>query len=87
MAAVFTLAVSTSGRRAGSLPRLLALLKYASGPLLLLPALPRWAQLLFPLWVMTISVHVLLRSAQRRDAHPAQGRETGDSGYGIERHA
>lgn len=61
-AAVFTLAVSTSGLRAGSLPRLLALLGYGTGTLLLLtPPLPQWAQLLFPLWVMAISVHVLLR--------------------------
>lgn len=62
MAAVFTLAVSTSGLRAGSLPRLLALLGYGTGTLLLLtPPLPQWVQLLFPLWVMAISVHVLLR--------------------------
>lgn len=62
MAAVFTLAVSTSGLRAGSLPRPLALVGYATGTLLLLtPPLPQWAQLLFPLWVMTLSVHVLLR--------------------------
>lgn len=62
MAAVFTLAVSTSGLRNGSLPRLLALLGFVTGALLLLtPPLPRWAQLLFPLWVISISVHVLLR--------------------------
>jgi hypothetical protein len=62
MAAVFTLAVTTSGLRAGSLPRLLALLGYATGALLLLtPPLPRWAQLLFPVWVMGISIHVLIR--------------------------
>lgn len=66
MAAVFTLAVSTSGLRAGSLPRLLALLGYGTGTLLLLtPPLPQWAQLLFPLWVMAISVHVLLRERSR----------------------
>jgi hypothetical protein len=62
MAAVFTLAVSTSALRAGSLPRLIVLVGYLTGALLLLtPPLPRWAQLLFPLWVMAISVHVLLR--------------------------
>ena len=33
----------------------------ASALLLLTPPLPRWAQLLFPLWVMAISVHVLRR--------------------------
>jgi hypothetical protein len=62
MAAVFTLSVSTAGLRVGSVPRSLALLGYLTGMLLLLtPPLPRWAQLLFPLWVMAISVHVLLR--------------------------
>jgi hypothetical protein len=62
VAAVFALAVSTSGLRAGSLPRLLVLLGYATGALLLLtPPLPRWTQLLFPLWVMGISIHVLVR--------------------------
>jgi hypothetical protein len=62
MAAVFTLAVSTAGLRAGSLPRLLALFGYLTGAILLLtPPLPRLAQLLFPLWVMAVSVMVLLR--------------------------
>lgn len=62
MAAVFALAVSTYGLRAGSLPRLVAVLGYLTGTLLLLtPPLPRWAQLLFPFWVMAISVNVLLR--------------------------
>lgn len=62
MAAVFALAVSTAGRRLGSLPRWLVLLGYLTGTLLLLtPPLPRWAQLLFPLWVIAISVQVLIR--------------------------
>jgi hypothetical protein len=69
MAAVFALVVSTASRRHGSLPRWLVLWGYGTGLLLLLtPPLPRWAQLLFPLWVMAISVHVLLR--ERREALP-----------------
>jgi hypothetical protein len=62
MAAVFALTVSTAGRRAGTLPRAVALLGYVCGVLLLLtPPVPRWAQFLFPIWVITLSVMVLLR--------------------------
>lgn len=67
MAAVFTLAVSTAGLRIGSLPRVLALLGYLTGVILLLtPPLPHWAQLLFPLWVMAVSIHVLLRERSEK---------------------
>ena len=62
MAAVFALTVSTAGRRAGTLPRAVALLGYVCGILLLLtPPIPRWAQFLFPLWVITLSLMVLFR--------------------------
>jgi hypothetical protein len=62
MAAVFALVVSTAGARVGSLPRPLVALGYLTGLLLLLtPPLPRWAQLLFPLWVVSLSVLVLVR--------------------------
>ena len=68
MAAVFAVAVSTTSRRLGSLPRWLVLLGYLTGVLLLLtPPLPRWAQLLFPFWVMAISIHVLLRERSERN--------------------
>ena len=66
MAAVFSLAVSTAGLRQGSLPRWLALVGYLTGVLLLLtPPLPRWAQMLFPLWVIAISILVLVRQHSR----------------------
>ncbi|MFN8156347.1 MAG: hypothetical protein U0R68_02925 [Candidatus Nanopelagicales bacterium] len=62
MAAVFALTVSTAGRRAGTLPRAVALLGYLCGIVLLLtPPLPRWAMFLFPIWVITLSLVVLLR--------------------------
>ena len=62
MAAVFALTVSTAGRLAGTLPRAVALLGYVCGILLLLtPPVPRWAQFLFPIWVITLSLVVLLR--------------------------
>jgi hypothetical protein len=73
MAAVFALAVSTAGRRLGSLPRWLSLLGYLTGALLLLtPPLPRWAQLLFPLWVMAISIQVLARERRESKATAAR---------------
>lgn len=66
MAAVFALVVSTAGRRAGTLPRVVALLGYVCGFVLLLtPPLPRWAQYLFPVWVITLSIFVLVRRPQR----------------------
>jgi hypothetical protein len=69
MAAVFAIVVSTAGRRLGSLPRPVALLGYVCGLLLLLtPPLPTWAQLLFPLWVIALSVLVLLRSPAQAEA-------------------
>ena len=62
MAAVFALSVSTASQRLGSLPRWLAGLGYLTRLLLLItPPLPRWAQLLFPLWIVALSLHVLLR--------------------------
>lgn len=70
MAAVFALAVSTAGVRVGSLPRSLSLLGYLTGLLLLLsPPLPRWAEFLFPLWVVALSVLVLVRAPT--DAQPS----------------
>ena len=72
MAAVFALAVSTASFRLGSLPRSLVFLGYFTGGILLLtPPLPRWAQLLFPVWVMAISIHVLLR--ERLDSKRVEG--------------
>lgn len=84
MAAVFAIVVSTAGLRHGNLPRPLALLGYLTGILLLLtPPLPVWAQLLFPVWVMSISVRVLL---QERLAAGGQevlsGDERGGQGAG-----
>jgi hypothetical protein len=62
LAAVFTLSVSTVVLRGGRLPRWLALVGYLVGVLLLLtPPLDTATTLLFPLWVLTFSVTVLLR--------------------------
>jgi hypothetical protein len=78
MAAVFCLAVSTAGVRIGSLPRWLALIGYATGILLLLtPPLPRWGQLLFPAWVMALSILVLVRAPSGPPATAVQAVEGG----------
>ncbi|MGB8380517.1 MAG: hypothetical protein WCG47_04575 [Dermatophilaceae bacterium] len=69
MAAVFVLSVCTAVLRNGSLPRPLVLVGYATGLLLLCtPPLPRWAQLLFPLWVIAVSVQVLVRERSQTRA-------------------
>jgi hypothetical protein len=60
MAAVFVLCATTIGRTSGTMPRWLTVLGYASGLVLLLtPPVPRAGQLLFPTWVLVISVFIL----------------------------
>ena len=61
MAAVFTISVATMGVRIGSVPRWLAIAGWLTGLILLLtPPMPNWAQLLFPVWVLVLSVHILI---------------------------
>ncbi|MFJ3879699.1 hypothetical protein ACIPW5_19870 [Streptomyces sp. NPDC090077] len=60
MAAVFVFVTSTIGRRLGVFPRPLVALGLATGlVLLLLGSGVPWAELVFPFWVMVVSVHVL----------------------------
>jgi len=62
MAAVFAIALSSAGLRGGNLPRWIASFGYFTGVILLLtPPIPHWAQLLFPLWVIALSLLVLVR--------------------------
>lgn len=71
MAAVFTVSVATAGIRSGALPRWLGLVGYAAGLLLLLtPPLPNVLQLLFPAWILVLSVQVLVG---RRARAPLEG--------------
>jgi hypothetical protein len=61
MAAVFTISVATMGVRIGSVPRWLAIAGWLTGLVLLLtPPAPNWAQLLFPVWVLVLSLHILV---------------------------
>ncbi len=62
MAAVFMISVTTMGTRLGTIPRWLALIAYlAAVTLLLTPPIPTAAQLLFPAWIILLSLHILIR--------------------------
>ena len=63
MAAVFTISVATISLRTGVIPRWLAYTGYASALVLLVSfGISPWVQLLFPLWILLLSVHILRRS-------------------------
>ena len=60
MAAVLTLSVSTLGLRTSAMPRWVAYLGYLSALILLLAAgTQEWTQLVFPAWVLLVSVVIL----------------------------
>ncbi len=61
MAAVFTLSVSTVGLRTSAFPRWVSYVGYAVALLLMVAAGEhKWTQLVFPLWVLLLSVVILL---------------------------
>jgi hypothetical protein len=61
MAAVFTLSVSTVGIRTRSLPRWVSYLGYLVAVTLMVAAGEhKWTQLVFPVWVLVVSVVLLL---------------------------
>jgi len=70
MAAVFTLAVTTAGRRAGLLPSWLVAVGYIFpvGLLVSPPSMP-WVAILFPVWVLMLSIHILV-SNERESRQP-----------------
>lgn len=69
MAAVFTLSVSTVGIRAGAMPRWVSYLGYVVAlALLVAGGEHRWTQLVFPLWVLLVSVVILVTRPPARDA-------------------
>ena len=75
MAAVFTLVVTSLGRRNGIVPGWLVVIGYLTA-LVLLFAPPRtlWATLLFPVWVFLLSVHIIFASAGTEGDRPEAGR-------------
>ena len=65
MAAVFTLSVSTLGLRTAALPRWVSLLGYAAALVLMVAAGEhKWTQLVFPAWVLLVSVVILFTRPQ-----------------------
>ncbi len=71
MAAVFTLSVTTLGWRTGLIPRWLVVIGYVVPIILFLtPPITPWAQLLFPAWVLLLSLHILAVSF--RETQPTQ---------------
>jgi hypothetical protein len=68
MAAVFTISVSTVGLRTSAMPRWVSYIGYLVAVILLVAAgEQKWAQLLFPAWVLLVSVVILVTRPPRRD--------------------
>jgi hypothetical protein len=66
MAAVFMFSVTSLGMRTGVLPRWLVVVGVVTGILLLLsPPLTAWVQMVFPTWVLIVSVTALVRSGRQ----------------------
>ncbi len=62
MAAVFTISVATISLRTHILPRWLVFAGYGcAGVLLVSVGLTPWVQLLFPVWIALLSIHILWR--------------------------
>ena len=67
MAAVFTLSVSTVGLRTSAIPRWTFYLGYAVALILLIASGEReWTPLLFPAWVLLLSIVMLLTRPTNR---------------------
>jgi hypothetical protein len=79
MAGVFMIATSTLAVRTGILPRWMSYLGYALALVLLLTlGLFEWISLVFPLWVLMISLYILIVNMRRQSgtAKTRQGEET-----------
>ena len=75
---MFTISVSTVGLRTAGLPRWVSYLGYAIALVLLIAAAQqRWTQLVFPAWVLLVSVVILVVGTGNRaravDAGPDAG--------------
>lgn len=78
MAAVFTIATSTILLRTGAGPRWLMLAGYVSAVLILLTVgFVTWIELLFPLWLLALSLHILAGSFARDGAGGGDAPRTG----------
>jgi len=71
MAAVFTLSVTTIGLRVGVIPRWLAVAGYLSaGTLLVTSGWLPFVELLFPAWVLVLSIHILATASGSTGSTP-----------------
>ena len=78
MAAVFTLSVSTVALRTGAVHRAVAYSGYAVGLVLLVAAGAHpWSQLVFPAWVLGLSVAILVTRPREAPRTPQEGPPTG----------
>jgi hypothetical protein len=63
MAAVFTISTTTIAARVGLVPRWLVAMGLGTGLVLLVSAgLVPWLEIIFPVWVFVLSVHILVAS-------------------------
>jgi hypothetical protein len=83
MAGVFTISTATIALRIAITPRWIALLGYACALVLLVGAgIVPWTELLFPFWVLVVSVYILAASLHAMDGergvdrHPTGPRQT-----------
>ncbi len=78
MGAVFMISTATIGLRTSFIPRWLGFSGYAIAVILLLSIdLIRWVEVLFPFWILLLSLHILVESfkgGQGNGTHGA-GRE------------
>jgi len=69
MAAVFTISTATIGLRTGFMPRWIGFSGYAIAVVLLLAiGITPWVRLLFPLWILLLSLDTLVESLRGRHA-------------------
>jgi hypothetical protein len=82
MAAVFQISLATLWLRTGVMPRWMALVTYATALVLLfIFTHSQWIILVFPAWVLMVSVYILVLSSRRRSA--GEGTDVG-AGAGPE---
>ena len=85
MAAVFMLSTSTIGLRTGFSPRWIALLGYLVAVVLLLGIrISLWVELLFPFWVLVLSLQILAETYRHSPGSEASQRVTTQGGAECE---
>jgi hypothetical protein len=73
MAAVFTMSTATMALRIAIMPRWIALLGYACAIVLLLSAgFVPWTELIFPGWVLVVSLYILVASRRAQQTTPTE---------------